>query len=178
MRYRERFDRFINDRLLYQYQLAAQHRLASGMRVGLGYELFRTSFGISENRLFPQIQLNSSFYGLPFRHRLRIELRDLTVREFGFRDDLAYRFRYLLAHRRPVSASGTYLELRNELFLTIGKGSVLDPRLSQNRIGATLGQPIGKRFRAEVRYQYGYSRGDEFSRGDHLLQFQLDWDLR
>ncbi|MEM1191236.1 MAG: DUF2490 domain-containing protein [Pseudomonadota bacterium] len=178
MRYRERFSRFFEDRILYQYAVGAEHRLPSGVRVGLGYELFRTSFGISENRLFPQLQLRSTFAGLPLRHRFRLELRDLTEQELGFRDDLAYRFRYLIAHRRPIFSGGAYLELRNELFLTVGEGSALDPRLSQNRFGATFGRPLGERLRAEVRYQYGYSRGDELTRGDHLLQFQLDWDLR
>ncbi len=178
MRYRERFTSLFDERILYQYQIGAEHRLESGARIGLGYELFRTSFGISENRFFPQIQLRSEFAGLPLRHRLRLEFRDLTQQEIGFRDDLAYRFRYLVAHQLPVFSDRTYLELRNELFLAVGEGSALDPRLSQNRLGFTLGRPVAERFRAEFRYQYEISSGDEFRRGDHLFQFQLDWDLR
>lgn len=177
-RYRERYTEVFDAQILSQYQIGAQHHLQNGMRIGVGYEHFRTRFGISENRLFPQLELQSTLGELPLRHRFRIELRDLRQQEPDFRDALGYRLRYLIAHRRPISVSGAYLEIRNEFFLSVGEDSEIDPRISQNRFGATLGRPLGDRFRAEFRYQYGYSRGSELTRGDHLIQFQLDWDLR
>ncbi|MEE4278728.1 MAG: DUF2490 domain-containing protein [Halieaceae bacterium] len=173
LRYRTRFSGFFEGRSLYQYQVAAGKALGDDLRVDLGYELFRSRRGTVEHRYFPQLQLRSSWAQLPFRQRLRLELRDLVIR-----DELAYRLRYLVGHRRPLGDGGAYLELRNEVFFSLSEGDGLERGFVQNRVGATVGQRIGHHLRAEVRYQYGYVDNAVLTRGDHLIQFYVLWDRR
>jgi hypothetical protein len=174
VRYRTRFSGFFDKRRLYQYQLTLGHTLQGGQRVRLGYEQFRARDGLTENRYFPELQLGSQAGGLPLRHRLRLEWRDIDRL-----DDPVLRLRYKLAHRRPITPGGTYLELRNEIFVSLSdQGPLIDRGIAQNRIGFTLGQQLGQRSRLELRYQWGYIDNDVIERGQNLIQLHWTWDGR
>ena len=173
-RYRTRFSGVFDKRRLYQYQFTLGRTLGDGRRMRLGYEQFRTPGGLSENRYFPELQLGSQAGGLPLRHRLRLEWRDINRL-----DDPVLRLRYKLAHRRPITTGGTYLELRNEIFVSLSnQGPLIDRGIAQNRVGFTLGQPVGERSRLELRYQWGYIDNDVIERGEHLIQLHWTWDGR
>lgn len=174
LRYRTRFSGLFDKRRLYQYQLTLGHTLQDGRRVRLGYEQFRTPGGLTENRYFPELQLGSQAGGLPLRHRLRLEHRDID--RLG---NPVFRLRYKLAHRRPITTSGAYLELRNEIFVSLNdRGPLIDRGVAQNRIGFTFGQRMGKRTLLELRYQWGYIDNDVIERGEHLIQLHWIWDGR
>jgi len=176
VRYRTRFSGLFDERRLYQYQATVGHRASQHLRFDAGYERFRSRRGTVEHRYFPQLQINHTWADVPLRHRLRLELRDIAVRS-----SLAYRVRYLLAHRRPLPGPGRYLELRNEVFASLSESPAapgLERGIVQNRIGVTLGQRIGERTRLEFRYQWGYVDSSLIERGDHLIQFQWTWDGR
>ena len=172
-RFRTRFSGVFEERSLYQYQITAAHYLRDNLRLEGGYEQFRTPDRRLEDRWLGQVQLRNFWNGGLFRHRLRLELRDLLAL-----DDPVYRLRYLLAHRRPISETGRYVELRNEVFVSLSEQGALERGIVQNRIGATLGQRFGDRWRAEFRYQWGYIDSSLITRGDHLLQLNFIWDGR
>jgi hypothetical protein len=173
LRYRTRFSGFFEKRSLYQYQAILGHQVSEVLRVDAGYELFRAAGETLEHRYFPQVQLRSSLGGLPFRQRLRLEVRDIVRR-----DEPALRLRYLVGHQRKLTDSGAYLELRNELFVSLSEGEGIERGFVQNRVGATLGQRLGQRWRTELRYQWGYIDNAVLTRGDHLIQFLVVWDGR
>lgn len=174
LRGRMRFSGVFDKRRLYQYQFTLGHTLADGRRIRLGYEQFRTPIGLSENRFFPELQLRTQFAELPLRHRLRLEWRDINRLP-----DPVYRLRYKLAYRRPITNAGAYLELRNEIFVSLSEEDpVIERGLTQNRVGFTLGQATGKRSRIELRYQWGYIDSALIERGEHLIQLHWTWDGR
>jgi hypothetical protein len=174
LRYRTRFSGVFEERSLYQYQAIVGHQVSDRLRLDAGYERFRSpQIGTLEHRYFPQMELRSELAGLPFRQRLRLEVRDIALR-----DDPALRLRYLIGHQRSLSDSGAYLELRNEIFFSLSDGEGIERGFVQNRIGATLGQRLGKRWRTELRYQWGYIDNAVLTRGDHLIQFLVVWDGR
>jgi len=173
LRYRTRFSGLFEKRSLYQYQAILGQQFSERLRADAGYELFRSPRGTLEHRYFPQMQLRSTLGGLPFRQRLRLEVRDIMRR-----DDPALRLRYLIGHQRQLTDSGVYLELRNEIFLSLSEGQGIKRGFVQNRIGATVGQRFGKRWRTELRYQWGYINNAVLTRGDHLIQFLVVWDGR
>lgn len=174
LRYRTRFSGFFDKRQLYQYQFTAGYKPAPDLRVLLGYELFRTPAGKVEHRLFPELQLQTQGGTLPLTHRLRLELNDIK----GV-DTTTYRLRYRLAHRRRINSSGAYLELRNEIFVSLSEiQPILERGITQNRVGFTLGQPLSERSRLEFRYQWGYIDNVLVERGDHLIQLHWIWDGR
>ncbi|MEO1082285.1 MAG: DUF2490 domain-containing protein [Pseudomonadota bacterium] len=172
-RFRTRFSGVFKERSLYQYQFTTAHYLRDNLRIEGGYEQFRSRDQRLEDRWLGQVQLRNFWGGGLFRHRVRLELRDLVAL-----DDPVYRLRYLLAHRRPISETGRYIELRNEVFVSLSEKGGLERGIVQNRIGATLGQRFGDRWRAEFRYQWGYIDSSLITRGDHLLQLNLIWDGR
>lgn len=173
LRYRTRFSGLFEKRSLYQYQAVLGHQVSERLRVDVGYERFRSRLGTLEHRYFPQMQLRTSLGGLPFRQRLRLEVRDIVVR-----DDPALRLRYLIGHQRKLTDGGAYLELRNEIFVSLSEGEGIERGFVQNRIGATLGQRFGERWSTELRYQWGYIDNAVLTRGDHLIQFLIVWDGR
>jgi len=174
LRYRTRFSGVFDNRRLYQFQFTLGRTLGDGRRIRLGYEQFRTPIDLSENRFFPELQLRTRFAELPLRHRLRVEVRDINRLP-----DPIYRLRYKLAYRRPLTSAGAYLELRNEIFVSLSEE---DPGIergpAQNRVGFTLGQAAGKRSRVEFRYQWGYIDNALIERGEHLIQLHWTWDGR
>lgn len=174
LRYRTRFSGVFDKRRLYQYQLALGRTLDDDRRIRLGYEQFRIPEGLTEHRFFPELSLRTQLAGLPLRHRLRLEWRDINRV-----DDPVFRFRYKLAYRRPIAAGGTYLELRNEVFVSLSEeGPGIERGIAQNRVGFTLGQTVGKRSRLELRYQWGYIDNALIERGENLIQLHWIWDGR
>ena len=173
VRVRTRHSEWFGDHRLFQYQLMAGHNLRDGLRVDGGYEQFRTSDERLEDRWMAQLQLRAPWQHGLIRQRLRIEHREIETLE-----DPVYRLRYLLGHRWPVSKRGCYVELRNEVFVSLSNEGAFERGIAQNRIGATFGQRVGERWRAEFRYQWGYVDRGVLSRGDHLVQFNLTWDGR
>ena len=173
LRYRGRYSDFLDDHRLDQYQLTANTTVAWDWTLTAGYERFRSPDRTLENRFFPQLSTSTHWFGLPLQHRLRLEVRDITAL-----DEVTYRLRYGLTHTRPLGEHGAYLVLAEEIFFSASEvDGVLDRGFSQNRIGASIGQRIG-RVRAELGYQWGYIDSGVVERGDHLIQFRVVFDGR
>ena len=172
IRYRSRYTDAFDLHRLQQYQVTYAKSVGDSSEVRVGYERFRGFDQTLENRFFPELHLRSELFGLPLKHRLRMELRDLETTE-----DVVFRFRYQLSYTRPLGAA--YWRVVNEVFYTLSdEQPVVERKFTQNRLGGALGMAVGQRARVELGYQWAYFDGGIVETSDHLIQLNLIWDGR
>ncbi|MEM1402711.1 MAG: DUF2490 domain-containing protein [Pseudomonadota bacterium] len=172
LRYRSRYTDAFDLHRLQQYQVTYARSIGDSSELRLGYEHFRGFDSTLENRAFPELHHRAELFGLPLKHRLRLEFRDLEATE-----DLVYRLRYQLSFTRPFGSA--YWRVINEVFYTLSdEPPLLERKVTQNRLGGAVGKSVGRYGRIELGYQWAYFDGGISETSDHLIQLNLIWDAR
>lgn len=130
----------------------------SGVRFALGYG--HATFGVigdddskvTENRIYQEIKMPSTFLGLKFTHRFRYEQRFFNG---FFRSRIRYGlFMNIPLNKKEIEDKTVYLALYNEFFLNgerrLKNGSEIASFFDQNRVYGALGYAFTSDFKIQA----------------------------